>query len=261
MGKRSQVKQRKAVQQVENKRGRKKKDEVVYVASSSDARTADSALPIRGLNNLGNTCFFNSAVQVRVCDRLIMLACTPDRPYCFLVQSLAATPPLEEYLREELAYHPGPVTYAWLNTLRQLRAGSGTSSGAAAKKSKGVLSSFSPGTLHSAVVKVAPQFAGFRQHDSHELFISLISAVHDEAVAKAKVIADEPRDEEDAAQDGPPEVKDLSQVFEGHLLNVVQCKHCEQRSFKVDEIYDISLQIPSANYARQAPSPKFKKKK
>jgi hypothetical protein len=110
-------------------------------------------------------------------------------------------------------------------------------------------------------MKVAPQFAGNRQQDSHELYISLISAIHDEAVAKVKTIAEEPADDEGAGQDGPPEVKDLSQVFEGHLLNVVQCKHCEQRSFKVDEIYDISLQIPSANYARQAPSPKFKKKK
>ena len=127
----------------------------------------------------------------------------------------------------------------------------------AAKRTKPLSTNFSPGALLAAITKVAPQFKGFRQQDSHELYIALTSAVHDEYVAKIK---ESESSEESEAKDGAEKIRDMAKPFEGSLLSVIQCKNCNQQSFKMDEIYDLSVHIPSANYTRAYDSPKSNRK-
>lgn len=103
---------------------------------------------LRGLNNLGNTCFFNS-----------------------IMQNLSHLPVIREYMLNEknMPTQEGPLTFR----LREFYANmwSTTSS-----------SSYNPSPLHSTIVSKAPRFRGFRQQDSHELLQTLLDGVRMEEI-------------------------------------------------------------------------------
>jgi len=98
-----------------------------------------------GLSNLGNTCFFNSAVQM-----------------------LMACPSLQQaFLSEEQRIAQGPLGYAMQQAFRHAaKCGKGGGSG-----------SYNPQSLLSAVCRHAPQFKGRQQHDSHELLRVLLDGL------------------------------------------------------------------------------------
>ncbi|WIA38375.1 hypothetical protein OEZ86_001705 [Tetradesmus obliquus] len=123
--------------------------------SSADARdeqhiTATSTAVV-GLSNLGNTCFFNSSVQ-------LLLACAP------LQQML---------LQHEHHIAKGPLGYA----LQQAAMfANGRNPGH--KNSP----TYNPQSLLSAVCCHAPVFRGKQQHDSHELMRMLLDGLQTQEI-------------------------------------------------------------------------------
>ncbi|EYU23689.1 hypothetical protein MIMGU_mgv1a002355mg [Erythranthe guttata] len=109
---------------------------------------------VRGLVNLGNTCFFNSVVQ-----------------------NLLAIKSLREYLFGLNGYYLGPLTYALRNLFFE-------TSGEEAS----LTSAMNPGYLFFSLCTRAPEFNGYGQHDSHELLRCLLDGLSAEELRRRDVV-------------------------------------------------------------------------
>ncbi|KAK9846811.1 hypothetical protein WJX84_005014, partial [Apatococcus fuscideae] len=107
---------------------------------------------VKGLTNLGNTCFFNSALQV-----------------------LSAAPAMQKHFQPAVIQGSGGVTGALLDVIQGVAAQEGEKGGA-----------FNPKQLLTAICKVAPRFKGRQQQDSHELLVELLDALESEEKAARK---------------------------------------------------------------------------
>ena len=98
---------------------------------------------LTGLSNLGNTCFFNSAMQCLNATQLL------TNYYCGKFENPKK----------------GGINTAFSSVLKSMRSESRT---------------VNPGKLHSSVMGKFPQFRGYGQQDSHELLRCLLDALHTE---------------------------------------------------------------------------------
>ncbi|XP_058779622.1 ubiquitin carboxyl-terminal hydrolase 8 [Vicia villosa] len=186
------------------------------------------SLGLTGLQNLGNTCFMNSALQC--------LAHTPKLVDYFL----------EDYGREINPDNPlgmnGEIASAFGDLLRKLWA-----PGA---------SPVAPRMFKSKLARFAPQFSGFNQHDSQELLAFLLDGLHEDLNrVKCKPYV-EAKD-----GDGRPdeEVADeywhyhlarndsvIVDVCQGQYKSTLVCPVCKKVSVTFDPFMYLSLPLPSA---------------
>eukprot|EP00500_Bicosoecida_sp_ms1_P004096 CAMPEP_0203807726 /NCGR_PEP_ID=MMETSP0115-20131106/1222_1 /ASSEMBLY_ACC=CAM_ASM_000227 /TAXON_ID=33651 /ORGANISM="Bicosoecid sp, Strain ms1" /LENGTH=494 /DNA_ID=CAMNT_0050716409 /DNA_START=311 /DNA_END=1793 /DNA_ORIENTATION=+ len=179
-----------------------------------------------GLNNLGNTCFLNAAVQC-----------------------LSNTAPLTDYF----------LSYDWkadVNTRNPLgnRGEIAASYGSLVHKLWcGSKPSVSPTRFKSRVGKFAPRFGGYQQHDSQELLSFLLDGLHEDLnrVIKKPYV-------EDVEDKGRPDVVVAAEawrayllrnksiivdLFQGQLKSTLVCDHCGTRSVKFDPFMYLSLPV------------------
>ncbi|EPS69082.1 hypothetical protein M569_05690, partial [Genlisea aurea] len=121
--------------------------------SSELSRAGKSKYAVRGLINLGNTCFFNS-----------------------IMQNILAINELRDHFLN-LEESVGPVTAALRKIFLESEAGSG---------SKGVMD---PKSLMGSLSSKAPQFKGYQQHDSHELLLCLLENLSAEELSSRGIQA------------------------------------------------------------------------
>ncbi|XP_061344723.1 ubiquitin carboxyl-terminal hydrolase 8-like [Gastrolobium bilobum] len=185
------------------------------------------SLGLTGLQNLGNTCFMNSALQC--------LAHTPKLVDYFL----------EDYGREinhdnQLGMD-GEIALAFGDLLRKLWA-----PGA---------SPVSPRTFKSKLARFAPQFSGCNQHDSQELLAFLLDGLHEDLnrvkckpYIEAKdgdgrtdeEIADEYWHNHLARNDSI-----IVDVCQGQYKSTLVCPICRKVSVTFDPFMYLSLPLPS----------------
>lgn len=185
------------------------------------------SLGLTGLQNLGNTCFMNSAIQC--------LAHTPKIIDYFL----------GDYGREINHENPlgmdGEIASAFGDLLRKLWAPGATP--------------VAPRTFKSKLARFAPQFSGFNQHDSQELLAFLLDGLHEDLNrVKCKPYA-EVKDGEDRPDD---EVADeywqnhlarndsiIVDVCQGQFKSTLVCPECKKVSVTFDPFMYLSLPLPS----------------
>ncbi|KAG4171926.1 hypothetical protein ERO13_A12G241400v2 [Gossypium hirsutum] len=170
---------------------------------------------LAGLQNLGNTCFMNSALQC-----------------------LVHTPPLVEYFLKDyraeintdnpLGMH-GELALAFGDLLRKL-----WSSGRTA---------IAPRVFKGKLARFAPQFSGYNQHDSQELLAFLLDGLHEDLNRVKQKPYIEMKD-----SDGRPDEEVAAECWKNHkgqYKSTLVCPVCSKISITFDPFMYLSLPLPS----------------
>ncbi|XP_076903003.1 ubiquitin carboxyl-terminal hydrolase 9-like [Bidens hawaiensis] len=182
---------------------------------------------LAGLQNLGNTCFMNSALQC-----------------------LVHTPPLVDYFLQDytdeinkqnpLGMH-GELAVAFGELLRKL-----WSSGRTA---------VAPRAFKGKLARFAPQFSGYNQHDSQELLAFLLDGLHEDLNRVKQKPYIETKD-----SDGRPDEEVANEfwsyhkarndsivvdVCQGQYKSTLVCPDCNKVSITFDPFMYLSLPLPS----------------
>ncbi|KAF9666108.1 hypothetical protein SADUNF_Sadunf16G0194400 [Salix dunnii] len=160
---------------------------------------------VRGLVNLGNTCFFNSVMQ-----------------------NLLAMNKLHDYFSSEEASF-GPLSSSLKKLFTDLKAETG---------SRNVIN---PKSFFGSVCSNAPQFRGYQQQDSHELLRCLLDGLSTEELTVRKRRS---ASEEDGIppKHGPTFV---DSAFGGCISSTVCCIECGHSSTVHEPFLDLSLPVPT----------------
>lgn len=207
---------------------------------------------VRGLTNLGNTCFFNAVLQclARTPYLLEVLQETKQEGENFqLPGGLLKLPdgteeniePISGTLKEWR-----PLTEAFAETLSELQSGA-----------SGV---FSPSKLLKLLTSKWPQFAGADQHDSHELLRHLLEGVRNEDMRRYQEViliktgysTHVNPDSVDAKVKAKIKFygNQISnrmllpeRVFRGFIVSTLTCGDCNHISPRQESFLDISLPV------------------
>ncbi|KAG1330878.1 putative ubiquitin carboxyl-terminal hydrolase 2 [Cocos nucifera] len=185
---------------------------------------------VRGLTNLGNTCFFNS-----------------------ILQNIFAINMLRDYMLS-LNRPVGPLTMAMKKLFVE-------TSGEVDSRS-----ALSPKSLFSCICSKAPQFRGYDQQDSHELLRWLLDGLYMEEKSAEKSL-DSSEEQDNVTLNSRTTMVDT--IFGGRLSSTVSCVECGHTSVVHEPFLDLSLPVPSKKLpvpskklpVKKVPPPPLKKSK
>ncbi|XP_020575146.1 ubiquitin carboxyl-terminal hydrolase 9-like [Phalaenopsis equestris] len=182
---------------------------------------------LTGLQNLGNTCFMNSAIQC--------LVHTPPLVEYFL----------QDYTREINTKNPlgmqGELALSFGDLLRKLWSSGRTS--------------VAPRAFKTKLARFAPQFSGYNQHDSQELLAFLLDGLHEDLnrvknKPYIEVKDSDGRSDEEVAYESWKNHKArndsiIVDVCQGQYKSTLVCPVCSKVSVTFDPFMYLSLPLPS----------------
>lgn len=189
---------------------------------------------LTGLQNLGNTCFMNSALQC--------LSNTYELTSYFLTnefeKDINSQNPLGAQGKLAIAYS-GLMKSMWLENS----------------------SSVSPWELKKTIGRLASQFVGYGQQDSQELLSYLLDGLHEDLnkIKKKPIIDSKDYDNntEDhiiAAEEWENHLKrnksKIQELMHGQFKSTLICPQCQRVSITCDPYMMLSVPIPNNEYAK-----------
>ncbi|XP_020489834.1 ubiquitin carboxyl-terminal hydrolase 45 isoform X1 [Labrus bergylta] len=198
-------------------------------------------VPVKGINNLGNTCFFNAVMQNLSQTHMLidLIQEVKEKGY-----KLRICPPVETNLTPLMVSlsSPEPLTAAMFLFLQSMK-----------EPGKSPLS---PKILFNQLCQKAPRFKGYQQQDSQELLHYLLDSIRVEETKRVKagiLKAFNNPTEKTADEDTKRQVKAygkegvrmnfVDRIFVGELTSTIMCEECEHISTVKEAFIDISLPI------------------
>ncbi|KAK3228187.1 hypothetical protein Dsin_008049 [Dipteronia sinensis] len=194
--------------------------------SQNSAKKVESG-GLAGLQNLGNTCFMNSAIQ------------------CLVHTPLLAEYFLQDYNDEINTDNPlgmhGELALAFGELLRKLWSAGRTA--------------VAPRAFKGKLARFAPQFSGYNQHDSQELLAFLLDGMHEDLNRVKRKPYIEMKD-----SDGRPDEEVANEcwknhkarndslivdTFQGQYKSTLVCPDCSKISITFDPFMYLTLPLPS----------------
>eukprot|EP01119_Soliformovum_irregulare_P013741 TRINITY_DN3689_c0_g2_i1.p1 TRINITY_DN3689_c0_g2~~TRINITY_DN3689_c0_g2_i1.p1 ORF type:complete len:826 (-),score=209.35 TRINITY_DN3689_c0_g2_i1:13-2226(-) len=179
-----------------------------------------------GLENLGNTCFMNSALQC--------LAHTTALTQYFLEDHF-----LSEINEKNPLGTQGKMARSYADLIKNLWSGT--------------VGSVSPYDFKHVLSLFAPQFSGYRQHDSHELLAFLLDGLHEDMnrITNKPYIETQPCNPDDKIASEESWKNHLKRnqsiivdLFQGQLKSTLVCPECTNISITFDPFMYLSLPLP-----------------
>ncbi|XP_070263412.1 ubiquitin carboxyl-terminal hydrolase 16 isoform X4 [Myotis yumanensis] len=206
-----ELENKKLEKESKNEQEREKKENMAKETSMNYT----SQITVKGLSNLGNTCFFNAVMQnlsqTPVLRELLKEVKMSGAVVRIEPPDLALTEPLEIHLEP-----PGPLTLAMSQFLSEMQ-----------ETSKGIVT---PKELFSQVCKKAVRFRGYQQQDSQELLRYLLDGMR----------AEEHQVNYEKKKSVPSFV---DRIFGGELTSTIMCDECRTVSLVHESFLDLSLPV------------------
>ncbi|KAF0880329.1 UBP45 hydrolase, partial [Crocuta crocuta] len=216
-------------------------EEKYEAGEKKKGRKGSSVTPVKGITNLGNTCFFNAVMQNLAQSYILSELMNESKESSAKLKIFPSSDSHLDPLMVELS-SPGPLTSALFLFLHSMK-----------ETGKGPLS---PKVLFNQLCQKAPRFKGFQQQDCQELLHYLLDAVRMEetkriqaGILKAfnnpttKTADDDTRKKVKAYGREGVKMNFIDRIFIGELTSTVMCEECANISTVKDPFIDISLPI------------------
>ncbi|XP_065444310.1 ubiquitin carboxyl-terminal hydrolase 45 isoform X12 [Chrysemys picta bellii] len=215
-----------------------------------------ASIPVKGINNLGNTCFFNAVMQNLAQTHMLNELMYEMKEKGIKLKISQAEDAQLDPLVVNLS-SPGPLTSAMFLFLHSMR-----------EAGKGPLS---PKVLFSQLCQKAPRFKGFQQQDSQELLHYLLDAMRIEETKRIQagiLKAFNNPTTKTADEETKRKVKGnvfsaygregvkmnfIDRIFVGELTSTVMCEECENISTVKEPFIDLSLPIIEERVSKPMP--------